>query len=366
MKRIVFITDSLTSGGAERVMSVLANNLVLSGYDIIILSKSQNPVFYDLDHRVKLMYPKTQINYKNKIAALFTRLLLYFEIYRFLKKEKPDLVIPFSTTTNGTIIPICRLQGLNVIACEHNNYKFNIKSFPIWFIKRCIYPHANLLTVLTERDKKEYYGKFMNNVVVMPNPLPFVPDREVNPWQRDKIILAVGNVSRWEQKGFDKLLKIFSQIALKYPEWQLFIAGGGNPDYLAKGIKELKLGNQVSLLGEVKAIRLLMLRSSVFTITSRWEGLPMVLIEAMSQGMACIAFDCFTGPGDIIKNGLDGILVEDQDINQFVGKLSELIENQDLRLSLGINAIENSKKYLPEKVVQKWRSLIENTLAFHE
>jgi glycosyltransferase involved in cell wall biosynthesis len=82
--------------------------------------------------------------------------------------------------------------------------------------------------------------------------------------------------------------------------------------------------------------------------------------------MACIAFDCFTGPGDIITNRLDGILIEDQDINQFVCGLSELIENQDLRLSLGTNAIETSKKYLPEKIVKRWRNLIENPSAFHE
>jgi glycosyltransferase involved in cell wall biosynthesis len=366
MKKVIFITDSLTSGGAERVMSILATNLALFGYDITILSKSHKPAFYDLDYRVKLMYPKTQINYKNKIATLFTRLHLYFEIYKFLEKEIPDLVVPFSTTTNGTIIPICRLNGFPVIACEHNNFRLNIKSFPIWFIKRFIYPHANLLTVLTERDKKEYYGKFMKNVVVMPNPLPLVPIRKVNLQQRHEIILAVGNVTRWEQKGFDKLLEIFSLIAPKYPEWQLFIAGSGNPSYLAETIQELKLTHRVSLLGEVKDIQIVMQQCSIFTMTSRWEGLPMVLIEAMSQGMACIAFDCFTGPGDVISNGLDGILVEDQLNVKFITKLSQLIENKDLRLTLGTNAIETSKRYLPEKIVQRWHDIIEYTLGLHE
>jgi glycosyltransferase involved in cell wall biosynthesis len=83
----------------------------------------------------------------------------------------------------------------------------------------------------------------------------------------------------------------------------------------------------------------------------------------MSQGMACIAFDCFTGPGDIITNGFDGILVENQNNIQFVSKISELIENQDLREALGINAIETIKKYLPDKIVQRWYELIEPQLT---
>jgi GalNAc-alpha-(1->4)-GalNAc-alpha-(1->3)-diNAcBac-PP-undecaprenol alpha-1,4-N-acetyl-D-galactosaminyltransferase len=364
--RIIFIIDSLCSGGAERVMSVLANNLSDTGYQITILSKVHQPGFYELSENVTLVYPKTEINYKNAITTAFSRMNLYVDIYKYLKNAKPDLVIPFSTTTNGTVIILCKLLGLKVIASEHNNFRLNLKSFPIWFIKRHIYPHANLITVLTERDKNEYYSKFMKNVVVMPNPLPLVPIEKVNLHQRDKIILSAGNLSRWEQKGFDCLLEIFLQIAPKYPQWKLCIAGNGDSTYLTELITKFELNNRVSLLGEIKDIQNIMQRSSIFTMTSRWEGLPMVLLEAMSQGMACIAFDCFTGPGDLITNGSDGILVEDKNIDQFVVGLSKLIEDQDLRLTLGTNAIENSKKYLPEKIVKRWQSMIENSIAYHE
>lgn len=366
MKRIIFIIDSLTSGGAERVMSILANDFAQHAYDITILSKSHSPAFYHLNSKVKLVYPKTVINYRNKLTTIITRFNLYFEIFKFLKKGKPDLVIPFSTTTNGVIIILCKMLKMSVIASEHNNFKLNLNALSNWYIKRYIYPCATMLTVLTERDKNEYYSKFMRNVIVMPNPLSLEPIKKIDLFLRDKVILAVANVSRWEQKGLDKLLEIFSEIAIKYPDWKLKIAGGGNKDYLNELIENFNLNSKVSLPGEVRDIKTLMQKSSIFAMTSRWEGLPMVLIEAMSQGMACIAFDCFTGPGDVITNGFDGILVEDQMNDHFIKRLSDLIENQELRSSLGTNAIKTSKRYLPEKIVKRWYTLIESPLDFHE
>lgn len=365
IKKIIFVTDSLCSGGAERVMSILANEFSRIGYDVTIISKLHEPSFYELDERVKFIHPKTKIDYKNKISGCITRVKLYKDICKYLKKEKPDVVIPFSTTTNGFLVIICKILGLQVVACEHNNYKLNITSFPIWFIKRWVYPFADILTVLTGRDKNEYYNKFIKNVVVMPNPLPFEPrDVENFSFQREKTILAVGSVARWEHKGFDNLLNNFALIAPSYPEWQLQIAGKGDPTYLLGMINELNLMGRVEFLGEVNDVQRLMQESSIFVLPSRWEGLPMVLIEAMSQGMPCVAFDCFTGPRDIITHGVDGLLVEDQDNEQFVAKIFELIEDENLRLKLGINAIETSKKYAPEKIVSLWVKVFD-TISSH-
>jgi GalNAc-alpha-(1->4)-GalNAc-alpha-(1->3)-diNAcBac-PP-undecaprenol alpha-1,4-N-acetyl-D-galactosaminyltransferase len=179
---------------------------------------------------------------------------------------------------------------------------------------------------------------------------------------REKVILSVGELSRTEQKGFDTLLQIFAQIAPEYPDWQLVIVGSGDPGSLTSMIENSGLEKRVSLIGEVNDVQTLMQRSSVFTLTSRWEGLPMVLLEAMSQGMACIAFDCFTGPRELITDRVDGILVDDQNTDHFVTGLKALIEDQDLRTRLGSQAIDTSKKYLPEKIMQRWVQLIENSL----
>jgi len=321
MVKLIFVIDSMISGGAERVMAVLANGFSESGYDTTIISKAHKSSFYQLGDNVKLVYPKTVVDYKNKVTILLTRLKLYLDIYKYLKAEKPDFVIPFSTTTNGVTIITCKLLGLKVIASEHNNFKLNLNSFKVWVIKRIIYPHARLLTVLTERDRNEYYGKFMDNVIVMPNPLPLEPAENVGNLLREKIILFVGDLSRWDQKGFDNLLEVFSQISPEYQDWKLVIAGSGNQSRLKEKIGELGLLENVSILGEVREIRTLFRESSIFALTSKWEGLPMVLLEAMSQGLACIAFDCFTGPRELITDRRDGILVEDQNLNAFVAGL---------------------------------------------
>lgn len=359
MKEIYFVTDSLKSGGAERVMSILANEFVNMGYRITILSKAKIFPFYELDEKIEMIYPSKKINYQNKISTFLGRCHLYVEIFQILKKKSPDLVITFSTTTNGSVIPICKILGIPVIASEHTNYRVNIHSFFIHIIKRYIYPKANILTVLTERDRADYYSKFMKNVVVMPNPLPLTPNRNIVE-NREDIILAVGGISRWKIKGFDNLLKIFSKISTHYPNWKLMIAGAGAPNKLESLISEYHLEKNVSLLGEVRDIQSLMRTTSIFVLTSRWEGLPMVLIEAMSQGMACIAYDCFTGPGDILTNNKDGILVEDQNQDEFITKLSGLIQSKEKRIQLGLQAIETSKNYLPSKIIEQWKKLIED------
>jgi GalNAc-alpha-(1->4)-GalNAc-alpha-(1->3)-diNAcBac-PP-undecaprenol alpha-1,4-N-acetyl-D-galactosaminyltransferase len=364
--RIIFIIDSLISGGAERVMVVIANKLSEYGYDVSIFSKARLPSFFVLNESVKLVYPDTVVNYRNTLTILYTRLRLYVSVYRYLKKKRPDVVIPFSTNTNGITIIICKLLKLPVIASEHNNFRLNLKSPPVWFIKRHIYPLADILTVLTERDKDEYYGRFMKNVTVMPNPLGLDPLENHEDIERGKTILAVGELSRSHQKGFDILLEIFSKLANDYPDWGLVIAGSGDPGSFSSMISKSGLNKRVFFTGEVSDIQTLMRKCSIYALTSRWEGLPMVLLEAMSQGMACIAFDCYTGPRELINDRTDGILIKDQDIMHFVTELKMLLDDQDWRAYLGRNAVVKSKQYLPDRIVEMWDILLESLKSGNE
>lgn len=359
--KLIFIIDSLKSGGAERVLSILASELSSRGYDISIFSKSHDNPFYDLNHKINLIVPKSKITYTNKFVTLIERTKVYAEIFHLLRTGIYDLVISFSTTTNGIVIPICKILTIPVIACEHTNYKANMQSFFKRFIKRRIYPFANCLTVLTERDKNGYYANYLKNVVVMPNPLSMKPIT-YNTYDRKKVIVAVGHVASWKIKGFDNLLKIYAELIKKFPFWKLKIAGGGDDTFVKKLIKELDISEHVSLLGQISDVEKLMKESEIFVLTSRWEGLPMGLLEAMSQGMTCIAFDCYSGPKDLIKHNFDGVLVEDQSNTDFAHKLSELIKDPDFRLFLGNNAIEASKKYLPSFIVDKWEKLISNVV----
>lgn len=362
-RNIILIVDTLTGGGAERVASVLANGFAAKGHSVSILSKSHIEPFYPIDPAVELIYPKTKMNYGTGLNRLLEWVKVHRDILCALRERQPDWVIPFSTTTNGSVIIICKLLRIPVIACEHNNYKVKLDSFAVRFIKRRIYPLSDWLTVLTQRDRVDYYGKFMDQVSVMPNPLPLIPADSPNATGRDTTILAVGNVSRWNHKGFDNLLRIYKKVVAKNPEWRLKIAGGGDPEYLQTLIDRLQLGGQVELLGAVKDIQSVMSHSSVFVLTSRYEGLPMVLIEAMSQGMACVAFDCFTGPGDIMTNKVDGLLIEDQNYELFADRLEALLHDEKHRLALGQQAIETSKRYLSPEITARWESLFETVFS---
>jgi glycosyltransferase involved in cell wall biosynthesis len=356
--KIFFVVSGLVSGGAERVLTIIANGLSDRGYNISIISKQHIKPFYKLNNEVTVIYPQSVIKYDSTLNKYISRLSVYTNLYKILKKEKPDVVIPFSTTTNGVSIILSKLLGLKVIASEHNNYKVGLKKPGIWFIKRVLYKFTDYLLVLTNRDAEEYYVKFIKNLIVMPNPLPLKRILSFQNSKREKVILAVGNIDRYNHKGFDSLLKIFSNINYLIPEYKLHIAGGGNQDFLMQKCIDLNIKEKVVFLGEVKNIEKDMQKAEVFTLTSRWEGLPMVLIESMSQGLACIAFDCFTGPRDIITHNVDGVLVKDQDLILFGEQLIVLLKDKKMKEKLGKAAIITSGNYNQELILDKWEHLL--------
>lgn len=362
-RKVVFVISSLDLGGAERVMTILANALSELDYEITIISKLKSAVSYPISEEVRLYYPETKVNYRNKLTTFFGRIGQNRDIHRFLLRKKPDVVIPFSTTTNGMIIVMCKILGLPVIASEHMNYKTTSEKFSHRFIRRYIYPHSSFLTVLTKRDKEEYYMRFMKNVVVMPNPLALKPFSNNETASREKCIMAVGDLNRIEHKGFDTLLQIFANIRKEQPDWNLCIAGGGEVKPVEDLIEKFGLVGHVSLLGHIKEVQKYLQSCSIFALSSRWEGLPLVLVEAMSQGIACIAFDCFTGPAEMITNGFDGILVEDQNRDSFEKELSKLITDEGLRKELGRHAIDSSRRFIPEEIVPLWQELIEKACS---
>ena len=356
--KIIFVIGGLISGGAERVMSIIANGLSERGFNISIISKQHVKPFYKLNDGVKVLYPKGNISYNKGFKRFFSRLIVLIDIFKILKLEKPDVVIPFSTTTNGSVIIISKLLDIKVLASEHNNYKVRLRNPSIWFVKRLIYKMTDYLMVLTNRDEKEYYGKFIKNIVVMPNPLPLIPLNSQNESQREEIILAVGNVARWNHKGFDNLLSIFANIQNSIPNYKLQIIGSGDQTFLKNICENLNIIGKVEFVGEVSNIQDYMQKASVFALTSRWEGLPMVLIEAMSQGIPCVAYDCFTGPAEIITNGKDGILVNDQNKEEFGQELINLLNDKNKQLSLSKEAILKVKKYDTNAILDKWELLL--------
>lgn len=356
--KIVFVSGSLRGGGAERVLSLLANNLSKKNNNSVTIITKAPECDYKLNTNVKWkpIFKKDEI--KTSIFDKIIRRFKYFpRLISAIKNEKPDIVISFLVGMNGKVIFITKLLQIPIIVSEHTHFKADINILS-WIERRFVYKLANAVTVLTKYDYNNYYSHFLKNVHMMPNPLTFTPID--NLLVREKTILASGSLNRWSIKGFDNLMRIFASIIKVHPDWKLKIAGSGEEgkEYLISLVSSLKIQDNVEFLGFCKNIDKVMQESSLFVLSSRYEGFGMVLAEAMSQGCACISFDCVAGPGEIIESGVDGILVKDQDINKMKKEICRLIEDEKLRKHLATNAIKNIQRFSIQKVTDKWINLI--------
>lgn len=347
--KIHFIASTLAGGGAERVLVLLANELVVRGHSVSIITMNDGQSYElhpDID-RIKLhggfRFNHTIRNFSN-----------LFGHYR-LKQNRPDIAIAFMPRMGLITIVVCKLFGIRNITSEHNNH---IRKVPAWttLTRKYIYRHADAITVLTEFDRK-FYESRKAKVVLMPNPCTF--DILNKPATRQKVILAVGGLDRIYHKGFDNLLHLIAPVLQKHPEWHLMIAGGGNTGFeiLTDIAKENNILDRVTFLGFVNNVNEIMRTCEIFILPSRFEGLPMVLLEAMSQGMACIAYDCITGPSDIIDNEVTGLLIKDQDKAEMAAGLNRLIENEKLRRELQSRAPKSLDKFSMDAIMNRWHSL---------
>ena len=197
----------------------------------------------------------------------------------------------------------------------------------------------------------------------MPNPCTFTPIKE-NTLTRGKVILAIGSLDRYHDKGFDNLIKLISPVLKQHPDWMLKIVGKG--EIGRAFLEELAIENgveqQIIFTGFRKDVNDLMKGSEVFILSSRSEGLPMVLLEAMSQGMACIAYDCITGPSEMIINNQNGLLISDQDMHAMQTALVDLIEDEGLRRKLGQGALNTLNRYSLENVYNLWNNVFQQVM----
>ena len=348
--KIDFIIGSLTGGGAERVLVLLASEFTKKhDVSIITFTGDEDYAYNKNITRIKLHQGKL----KNHTLRRFTELFSYYKI----KSNRPNVVISFLPPISFVTVPICRFYKIKVICSEHINY-LQIESKIVSITRKYIYKHANFLTVLTHFDK-DFYERKGIATIVMPNPCTFSAIKRNN-HERKKEIIAVGNLNRYHHKGFDNLLKIMKPILDNNKDWKLRIIGSGEKgkEFLINIADELSITEQVQFDGFRKDVGSIMQNASIFILSSRFEGLPMVLLEAMSQGMACIAYNCKTGPSEMLDHNQNGLLIEDQNIEAMRENLNKLVENKLLRDSLGDVALHSLEKYSMPNIIRKWDNLL--------
>ncbi|MCK5468403.1 MAG: glycosyltransferase family 4 protein [Cyclobacteriaceae bacterium] len=353
--KIAFIISSLGCGGAERVLSLMANYWAQLNYSIIVITLDNSTPFYLLEDGIKLeqlSLLKNSVSVFSAIANNITRIKI---IRKKLIEIDPDIVISFMTETNIISTIGCKIINKPIIIAERISYDF-LKSWVWVSLRKLVYRFSNALIVQTRYDKEKH--NCLSNTFVINNPLN-LKEMILNNNRAEKKFLAVGNLSR--HKGFDRLIKAFSHLDPK--DWNLSIIGEGSErSNLEKLIYDLNLEDYISMPGRTKAIGKWYKKSSIFVLSSRIEGFPNVLCEAMAYGCACISFDCIAGPNEIITDKVDGYLVKNGDINALSAKMDFLINNPEERRRIGKEAMKISDRLNIDSIMSKWDKIIEKIL----
>lgn len=379
--KICIVCPRLCHGGAERVAVSLANGFVKRGHEVKFFADLYEEQTYVLDDMVQVMNLVPQTNSKLKKWGGAIRILR-----TQLKKDKPDVIIGIMSLCSIVAKLASMGLGIPVIATEHNSYdrpatsplsrweyayKFYISKI---FIRVCVLTVADYIHI----------GNRLHNIIVMPNPLSMPPISSLG--KRVNIVLAAGRVDIWHVKGFDVLIRAFGKLVqglkskVQDEGWKLVIAGvWRNPEtrtYLDGIAKECGVLDKIEYTGFVEDMQKLYAKTSIFVLSSRLEGLPMVLLEAMSQGCACIATDfkgrsreimCPQGQGSMLNvqgsnNKVElcetGILCEPDDAESLAAGIQKMIEDDAYRESVRAKAIERSKYYSIENTMDRWEKLL--------
>lgn len=370
----MLVIYSLARGGAERVMSTLANAWAAQGCEVIIVTlDSQDRDAYQLDSQVKRVALGLAASPRNTWQILRNNLRRAYVLRVTAKRLRPDAVLSF--TANVNTLSLLALLGLQIPVIVSERTDPSQVSIGRWrsSLRRIFYPRAAAVVVQTRKVLEDMQRQFPGvRFAVIPNPVPHMdPDAEHrSPLLNEligipagaKIIAGMGRLD--SEKGFDLLIDAFRRISSAYPDWHLAIFGKGPVrSELETQIAAAGLSERVHLPGEVMAARKYLQDADIFVLSSRFEGFPNVMVEAMACGRAVVSFDCPSGPGEIIHDGHDGLLVPGEDVEGLATALRLLMDNPARRAELGRNARQAVERFSIERVMGQWNKLLNEVIT---
>lgn len=360
-RKILIITPTLSvSGGRERVLSNFSQHLN-EKVDIKFLTlNGKSTSFYNIPENITIETISTFFLREDNIGSSKFQYLNDIKKLRRALIQNNDRKIIISTDVVITIFLFFAKFGLKrtIIANEHLPFTIQYSNSFWPKLRNYIYPKVvDILVALTHRDQVRYENLGCRHCVTIANALTY--SNPVKSTLTSKTLLAVGRYT--DQKGFDLLITACKPIFSKHNDWTLKILGEGplHKD-LSQQIALAGLSNNVFLCPPTKSIHEEYLKASGYILSSRYEAFPMVLIEAMSFGLPSIAFNCETGPAEIINNQIDGILIESEKVDKLSHAIMTLVENPELRANLSNNSYNNIKRLNPTIIFGKWLDLIES------
>ena len=358
--RITLITFSRGGGGAERVISNMANYWAAHDWEVTLLTYGDGSAadVYDVHPAVACWPLGIKARSANSIEAIARNLKRLVVIRRAIKSTDPDAVISFLDRINVRTILSCLGMGLPVIVSERVDPEQHSIGLVWNFLRGLSYRYAARLITQTE-DALNYFPLAMRqNGCVIPNPLS-IPDnvRLDKDHNRQKVAIGMGRLAH--QKGFDLLLRAFAIVARKFRDWSLVIWGDGDLRSNLESLRDqLGLKERVTFSGWTNDPFVEMLRAGLFVLSSRYEGFPNVLCEAMACGLPVVSFDCPSGPNQIIRDGVDGILVPPDDVHALAAAMERLMEDQSVRASLGSHAADVVRRFGVDRVMSMWDAVV--------
>ena len=356
-KKIVILMLHLQHGGIERQTILFANELV-NKYDVEIISvySMKTEPAYEVDSRIKIKYLIDDAPNKKE----FLDAVRHFKVMSILKegmkskkflKLKHDLMVEEIKNLDCDFVLSTRIEYAEMLS---------------------EYAPAGIITMTQEHlhdDSEKYVARLKNAIRNLDYLVALGPGSRENyeKWFSDNISTLSGHtlVSTGRMhpvKGFDDLLKVVKKVSEKIPDVKLNLVGGGEEyDTLKEQAKEMKIDDIVNMPGMVSGeeVNEYMIKSDIYVMTSHTECFPMVLLEASACGLPLVAFDVPVGPKALIREGYNGYLIKDRNIDEMADKIISLFENQEKMKELGRNAKENVNQYLPDNVMKKWYDIFD-------
>jgi GalNAc-alpha-(1->4)-GalNAc-alpha-(1->3)-diNAcBac-PP-undecaprenol alpha-1,4-N-acetyl-D-galactosaminyltransferase len=363
--KLTLISSSLEVGGAERVISIIANYWSARGWKITILTfdDGSEPPFYDLNKGIDYRPLGIENRCGYKLSAVGPNLRRIRILKKAIVASRPNVVISFGNRTNMMTLLACWGLKVPTIVNEHVHPAFGGLSKACQLLQKWSYHRASLITVQTHSGLSFFPSVQGYRTCVMPHPVAIPSSETIDSqlYTDDRYVLAIGKLS--PQKGFDLLIKAFAQVCDPHPEWTLTILGEGEMrSELEDLCLQLGLRDRVFMPGVVKNIDLHLRKADVFALTSRFEGFPVTLCEAMACGVPVIATDCLSGPREIIHNGIDGLLVVTENVDALASGLDLLMSDPVKRQYLSHHAPSVLNRFGVEPVMAMWNSAIKQVM----
>ena len=333
MKKVLISITTLYGGGAERVVSVWANQLSKKGYDVSILIYGRGDGEYAVDDSVKILTVADTYETYQKLSY-FKRLKIMRNIVR---EVSPDICINFLPRMQIWMMlasfgmKLNRVETVRVSpweVCKNNKYER--------FLWKMCFRKANRIIIQTDEQGEYFNEKIRNKCVVIPNPISkqYIENGKTSYSEINKEFVAVGRVMK--QKNYDMLIRTFAKAVQKYPQIKLSIFGVGNiEEELNNLIFELEMGDNIKLMGRSNNVSQELLSRDAFLMSSDYEGMPNALAEAMATGLVCVSTNCRTGPKDLIDDGVNGFLIpvgDEKKMTEAIIKIAEMSREESEKL----------------------------------